>query len=208
VPAEAWYFKADRSGSMPFCVLLEIALQSCGWLAAYMGSALRSDTDLKFRNLGGNAVLKRTIYPAEKKLAIRSRMTKVSEAADMIIEHFEFTVLRDTDIVYSGETYFGFFSQQALAQQVGIREAEKWVYHPTPDELKGSLSFVFEEQAPLSPDDSDLHAAPLLAMPANALLLAIFAVLSTLNPMSGFSRLIFFKILFARAPWESNRFFS
>jgi PfaB family protein len=171
VPAEAWYFKADRSGSMPFCVLLEIALQSCGWLAAYMGSALRSDTDLKFRNLGGNAVLKRTIYPAEKKLAIRSRMTKVSEAADMIIEHFEFTVLRDTDIVYSGETYFGFFSQQALAQQVGIREAEKWVYHPTPDELKGSLSFVFEEQAPLSPDDSDLHAAPLLAMPANALLM-------------------------------------
>ena len=31
---------------MPFCILLEIALQPCGWLAAYMGSALKSDQDL------------------------------------------------------------------------------------------------------------------------------------------------------------------
>ena len=28
---------------MPFAVLLEVALQPCGWLAAYMGSALTSD---------------------------------------------------------------------------------------------------------------------------------------------------------------------
>ena len=171
VPAEAWYFKADRSASMPFCVLLEIALQPCGWLAAYLGSALRSETDLKFRNLGGNAVLKSTIHPEEKKLTIRARMTKVSEAAEMIIEHFEFIVLQDTDIVYSGETYFGFFSKQALAQQVGIRGAEKLVYHPTLDELKRGLSFVFDEQAPLSPDDPHVHQAPSLAMPANALLM-------------------------------------
>ena len=171
VPAEAWYFKADRSASMPFCVLLEIALQPCGWLAAYLGSALRSETDLKFRNLGGNAVLKSTIHPEEKKLTIHARMTKVSEAAEMIIEHFEFIVLQDTDIVYSGETYFGFFSKQALAQQVGIRGAEKLVYHPTLDELKRGLSFVFDEQAPLSPDDPHVHQAPFLAMPANALLM-------------------------------------
>ena len=92
---DAWYFKADRSSSMPFCVLLEIALQPCGWLAAYLGSALRSENDLKFRNLGGNAVLHRMIFPEEKTLTIRARMTKVSEAADMIIEHFDFKVLQD-----------------------------------------------------------------------------------------------------------------
>ncbi|MBW2193368.1 MAG: type I polyketide synthase, partial [Deltaproteobacteria bacterium] len=100
VPPDAWYFKADRSSSMPFCILLEIALQPCGWLAAYLGSALRSKNDLKFRNLGGNAVLNRTIFPEEKTLAIRVRMTKVSEAADMIIEHFDFKVLQANETVY------------------------------------------------------------------------------------------------------------
>ena len=57
IPPDAWYFRANRSLSMPFAVLLETALQPCGWLAAYMGSALKSHKDLRFRNLGGNAVL-------------------------------------------------------------------------------------------------------------------------------------------------------
>jgi len=56
VPADAWYFAANRQRSMPFSILLEIALQPCGWLAAYLGSALKSDKDLSFRNLGGNAI--------------------------------------------------------------------------------------------------------------------------------------------------------
>ncbi|MBW2690546.1 MAG: type I polyketide synthase, partial [Deltaproteobacteria bacterium] len=51
VPTDAWYFQAGRQPEMPFSVLLEIGLQPCGWLAAYLGSALTSDIDLKFRNL-------------------------------------------------------------------------------------------------------------------------------------------------------------
>ncbi|MBW2681496.1 MAG: hypothetical protein JRD01_12275, partial [Deltaproteobacteria bacterium] len=78
VSPDEWYFKADRSSFMPFCVLLEIALQPCGWLAAYLGSALHSDKDLKFRNLGGNAVLNRMILPDKKTLSMQARMTKVS----------------------------------------------------------------------------------------------------------------------------------
>ena len=66
IPADEWYFAADRSGVMPFAVLLEIALQPCGWLAAYAGSALRSDRDLKFRNLGGSAVLHRQVTPGNR----------------------------------------------------------------------------------------------------------------------------------------------
>ena len=47
----AWYFRDNRQG-LPYAVLLEAALQSCGWLTAYMGSALTSPVDLYFRNLG------------------------------------------------------------------------------------------------------------------------------------------------------------
>ncbi len=166
---DAWYFKADRSSSMPFCVLLEIALQPCGWLAAYLGSALKSKTDLKFRNLGGNAVLNRTILPDKKTLFMRARMTKISEAGEMIIEHFDFEVFQDAEMVYSGDTYFGFFTKQALAQQVGIRGAEQQAYCTTADEMHRSRSCNFENQAPYWPDDPDVHSAPSLTMPAKAL---------------------------------------
>ena len=169
ITPDAWYFRADRSSSMPFCVLLEVALQPCGWLAAYLGSALKSENDLKFRNLGGNAVLHRMIFPEEKKLTMRARMTKVSEAGEMIIEHFDFMVLQDTETIYSGDTYFGFFTKQALAQQVGIRNAEKTAYTPSTDELRHSRSFIFEDAAPLFPEDTDMDPASSLAMPAKAL---------------------------------------
>jgi acyl transferase domain-containing protein/3-hydroxymyristoyl/3-hydroxydecanoyl-(acyl carrier protein) dehydratase len=167
--SDAWYFEADRSSSMPFCVLLEIALQPCGWLAAYLGSALKSEKDLKFRNLGGHAVLNRVILPDKKTLSMRTRMTKVFEAGEMIIEHFDFEIFQDAEIVYSGDTYFGFFTEQALAQQVGIRGAEQQAYCPAADELQRSRSCNFENQAPYWPDDPDLHLAPSLTMPAKAL---------------------------------------
>jgi len=53
IPENEWYFKANRTDTIPFCILLEIALQPCGWLAAYAGSALQSEDRLHFRNLGG-----------------------------------------------------------------------------------------------------------------------------------------------------------
>src|SRR5207253_607687 len=37
VPRDAWYFAADCQPQMPFAVVQEVALQSCGFLAAYMG---------------------------------------------------------------------------------------------------------------------------------------------------------------------------
>jgi 3-hydroxymyristoyl/3-hydroxydecanoyl-(acyl carrier protein) dehydratase len=169
ISPDAWYFKADRSSSMPFCVLLEAALQPCGWLAAYLGSALRSENDLKFRNLGGNAVLHRMILPEENTLTIRTRMTKVSDAAEMIIEHFDFAVSQDAQTIYSGDTYFGFFTKQALAQQVGIRNAQKEAYTPSLDQLRHHRPIIFKNAAPLFPEDPDANPGPSLALPAKAL---------------------------------------
>ena len=42
IPEDGWYFQADRQDRVPYAVLLEAALQPCGWVAAYMGSALAS----------------------------------------------------------------------------------------------------------------------------------------------------------------------
>jgi len=168
-PADGWYFHADRSGRLPYCILLEIALQPCGWLAAYMGSARRSEQDLKFRNLGGQAVLHRNLPPKERTLTMRSRLTKASEAGDMIIEHFDFQVLAGTEMIYAGTTYFGFFSEKALANQVGIRGAEALVYAPPIRESVSGPVFEFPPSRPATPEDTDLDAAAGLALPATAL---------------------------------------
>ena len=130
VPPDAWYFRANRQASMPFCILLEVALQPCGWLAAYLGSALRSETDLSFRNLGGRATLHEEVFPDAGTLATRVRLTNVSEAGGMIIEKYDMRILREGRTMYEGETSFGFFSKEALAQQVGIRDAGQRAYRP------------------------------------------------------------------------------
>ena len=72
---------------MPFAVLLEVALQACGWMAAYMGSALNSDDDLKFRNLGGTGRQHRPVTRATGTLTTHIRVTKISSTAGMILQH-------------------------------------------------------------------------------------------------------------------------
>ncbi|MFW6237154.1 MAG: hypothetical protein ACOC3F_02105, partial [Desulfosudaceae bacterium] len=172
VRPDDWYFVANRQPSMPFCILLEIALQPCGWLAAYAGSALRSETDLKFRNLGGQAVQYVDLRSEAATLTMRCRLTKVSESGGMLIEHFDIEVLRDEDncMVYQGTTYFGFFSEKALARQVGIPGAADRSWQP-PEEAAGTNGFVFPDEAPLTPEDSEVTPAPAAALPSRALLM-------------------------------------
>ena len=124
VPPDAWYFAAERSGRMPFSVLLEVALQPCGWLAAYCGSALTSDTDLSFRNLGGSATQRLPVGPDVGTLTVHVTMTNVSKSAGMIIQHYDLKVSGRQGTVYQGTTYFGFFAKTALANQVGMPQAK------------------------------------------------------------------------------------
>jgi acyl transferase domain-containing protein/3-hydroxymyristoyl/3-hydroxydecanoyl-(acyl carrier protein) dehydratase len=120
VPPDAWYFAADRGTRMPFSVLLEAALQPCGWLAAYLGSALTSDIDLAFRNLGGSATQFLEVRPDTGTLTTHVKIDRVSSSGGMLIQHFTFEVRSGDRPVYTGETTFGFFSRAALANQVGL----------------------------------------------------------------------------------------
>ncbi len=152
VPRDAWYFNANRQISMPFGVILEIALQPCGWLAAYLGSALQSAVDLSFRNLGGDAILHEELKPDAGTLTTRVRMTKVSRAGGMIIEAFDMQIWRQGLIVYDGETTFGFFTAEALAQQVGIRDAQERRHVPSGAEIARAIPVHVNHDGPTTPD--------------------------------------------------------
>ena len=151
IPPDAWYFSANHQPVMPFAVLLEVALQPCGWLAAYLGSALTSDVDLSFRNLGGNGVQLCPVTAANGTLTTTVTLDKVSQSAGMIIQNYTLTVRDGNNVAYQGDTYFGFFSKSALADQVGIRNAERDLAHVT-----ATHKFDYPRHAP--------YPAPMLRM--------------------------------------------
>ena len=165
IPPDAWYFRANRTGTMPFCILLEVALQPCGWLAAYAGSALHSLERLHFRNLGGKAILYRTPTGKDGTVTVRCRMTDVSQAGGMIIQTFDMAVMTQTAKIYEGNTRFGFFTGQALSNQIGIRNSRF-----APDGSAGTpdpFQFTFQNDAPLTPNDRE--TGHLSGMPSKAL---------------------------------------
>jgi acyl transferase domain-containing protein/3-hydroxymyristoyl/3-hydroxydecanoyl-(acyl carrier protein) dehydratase len=146
LPADAWFFAAERQQLMPFSVLLEAALQPCGWLAAYVGSALTSPSDISFRNLGGTAVQHRVVTPGSGVLTCCATMKKVATSGGMIIQEFDFSVADRHGILYEGDTMFGFFAKEALATQVGIRDAKP--YQPTAEENARGRALSYPEAAP------------------------------------------------------------
>ena len=151
---DSWYFFADRTGYMPYAVLLEIALQPCGWLASYVGSALLSDDDLRFRNLGGQGIIQQNISTGHHTLTTRVRLTHVSRAAGMIVETFDFEVFNDSKVIYEGDTYFGYFPQSALAQQEGIRDAKSRLFQADLTDSILSAPHRFADSPPLTPIDT------------------------------------------------------
>jgi 3-hydroxymyristoyl/3-hydroxydecanoyl-(acyl carrier protein) dehydratase len=95
----------------------------------------------------------------------------------MIIEEFDFQVLQGSQMIFEGQTNFGFFTKEALDRQVGLRDAAKQIYIPSGDEMQRSKSIQFKAEVPLEPGDLSVetanttgrHELSSLAMPASAL---------------------------------------
>ena len=122
VPADAWYFADGQSDSVPLSVLIEILLQPCGWLSSYNGFAANRADDVVFRNLDGGEV--ELHQPATVgTLRVTSTLTRFAEGAGSIIVFFDVVCTQGDDVVMTMKTAFGFFSPDALKNQVGLRTA-------------------------------------------------------------------------------------
>jgi len=124
IPDKIWFFAEEPEQLMPFSILLEVGLQACGWLAAYMGSALSSEQDLFFRNLQGRGCLFQHVSKEQDCLIAEVCCTNVSQSAGMILQSYDFHILSGQTVVYQGSTSFGFFTEAALAKQKGLRQSD------------------------------------------------------------------------------------
>ncbi|MFB6978536.1 beta-ketoacyl synthase N-terminal-like domain-containing protein [Streptomyces scopuliridis] len=120
IPADVWFFEQNDHPVAPLAVVMEIALQASGWLAAYAGSALHSETDLLFRNLGGRATITGELWPGDGTVTTRTRLTEVAHDGRTIIEGFATECLVGGVTVVEVTTTFGFFPADAFADQTGI----------------------------------------------------------------------------------------
>jgi acyl transferase domain-containing protein/3-hydroxymyristoyl/3-hydroxydecanoyl-(acyl carrier protein) dehydratase len=120
VPDEVWYFDQHGQPTMPFGVLMEVALQPCGWLASYAGCALTSQADLLFRNLDGTGTVLGEIRPGTRVLRTSAELTQISSGADVIIVAFTVECRADDAPVFRLTTSFGYFPAEAFTDQVGL----------------------------------------------------------------------------------------
>ena len=142
IPEDAWYFGENGYPTMPFCVFLEAALQPCGWLASFVGSATTSEQDLSFRNLDGTGEMTAEVLPSSGVLTTRVTITDISKTAGMIIQNFDVACFIDGQQMYTLKTVFGFFPAAALANQVGL---------PTSDAQRSWLTAASDFSVDLRP---------------------------------------------------------
>ncbi|MEL6632971.1 MAG: PfaB family protein [Bacteroidota bacterium] len=129
VPENPWYYDQNSFATMPYSVLMEIALQPCGLLGAYLGSTLQfPDTDLYLRNLDGDG--ESFDLPAGTDFrgkTIHNKSVLVSSIAHggTILQRYTFELSIDGNVFYKGNSSFGFFTKEALDSQVGLDKGQE-----------------------------------------------------------------------------------
>ncbi|MFT7588686.1 MAG: 3-hydroxymyristoyl/3-hydroxydecanoyl-(acyl carrier protein) dehydratase, partial [Limisphaerales bacterium] len=124
VPVDAWYYEQNTTNTMPYSILMEIALQPCGLLGAYLGSTLQfPDMDLYLRNLDGDGEsfdLPNGTDFRGKTIANKSVLSSSIAHGGTILQRYTFELSVDGHVFYKGNSSFGFFTKEALASQAGL----------------------------------------------------------------------------------------
>ena len=151
IKPDHWFFKCNKTTTIPFAVMLEFPLQVCGWYSCFMGSANTSKEPLHYRNLDGSAILYEDVNQNYGTLTATVKSTKAANAGGMLIQSFDLLVTKGDRKIYEGTTTFGFFSEAALANQVGLVGAK--TYEPSAEEMARSIDFPLEATVPVDPTD-------------------------------------------------------
>ena len=122
VPGDAWYFqKNSHSANMPYSILMEIALQPCGFISTHSGAILTyPELDLFYRNLDGSGTLLHNTDLRGKTIVNEVKLLTTVASGNTIIQTHSFSLSCNGQKFYEGDTTFGYFTGEALADQVGL----------------------------------------------------------------------------------------
>lgn len=120
-PADSWYFAETANESMPHFVYMETSLQAALLMGYYTGPTLVDPSaTASLRNLGGAATVLRQVELRDKTICQHSRLQSTTIVPGASLQSFDYTLSVDDEPFYTGETLFGYFSDEALANQTGL----------------------------------------------------------------------------------------
>lgn len=121
VPVDMWFYRDNAYPFTPYSMLMEMALQPCGFLSAYMGPTFDFlDIDFYFRNLDGDATLHHEVDLRGRTLTNEVILLSSTVLQGIIIQKYSFNMMLDGESFYTGQSTFGYFTLQALSSQAGL----------------------------------------------------------------------------------------
>ena len=122
VPEDAWFFQQNSHPEwMPYSVLMEIALQPCGFISANSGAMLiYPELDLHYRNLDGNGTLSKHLDLRGKTIRAEVELYSTVASGNTVIQKHRFLLKCEGLPFYKGDTVFGYFTDEALENQTGL----------------------------------------------------------------------------------------
>ena len=124
VPEDAWYYTQNAHNTMPYSILMEVALQPCGLSGAYMGSTLEfPDKELYFRNLDGSGQTFDLPIGTDFRNKVIKNDTVLTSSVSLggtVLQNYTFELSIDGHVFYKGKSSFGFFPADMLREQVGL----------------------------------------------------------------------------------------
>jgi 3-hydroxymyristoyl/3-hydroxydecanoyl-(acyl carrier protein) dehydratase len=121
VPFDAWFFEEFQPGEIPYFGLMEISLQPCGFLSAFLGTPmLIPDQEFFFRNLDGQGELLSILASRGKTIGTRANLVSTLVSGETIIQRFEFELYQDEQVFFKGNSTFGYFTRESMLKQAGL----------------------------------------------------------------------------------------
>jgi 3-hydroxymyristoyl/3-hydroxydecanoyl-(acyl carrier protein) dehydratase len=120
VPGKTWFFDQNGTATMPLAALMEVMLQTSGYLASHVGRGVGSTGDVYVRNLDGSGVFTAQVSPRTRSLATRAELRSATRMGDVVIQRFDLYCHAEGEPVFTGSATFGIFPKATLANQQGI----------------------------------------------------------------------------------------
>ncbi len=121
VPVTAWYLRDNASPIMPYSLLMETALQPCGFLSAYLDTyAFVPYNEFYFRNLDGFAQVGDLFDLRGQTITTQAHMLSSVVSSGTVIQKYAFELTCAGQLIYQGESTFGYFSAETMRNQVGL----------------------------------------------------------------------------------------
>lgn len=105
-----WYLDDNAYPCIPTSVMMEMALQPCGFLSAYLGTSLiHPQQSYYFRNLDGQSLF---VYEKDlrgKTIKNKARLVSSVDGGNTIIQKFFFELQCNEETIFHGTSTFGYF---------------------------------------------------------------------------------------------------